>query len=170
VSDRPEKRITVYLVVVGLLLLGAAWLAVLEDSDAPAATLSLLGAGALVLAPFVTLLEGRIKIGPVEMRLRERLVEAAIDADQLVLQGVLTFLESDEISVELRDLPPELSGHRLTDPEFAHMRPDMHLQVIAVKLPGENRWRGGGEMADLILPEGSKLLIVGPRGSLRRFG
>jgi hypothetical protein len=165
-----EKRITIYLVVVGVLLLAAAWVAILEDSEAPAATLSLLGAGALVLAPFVSLLEGRIRVGPVEMKLRERLVEAAIDADEAILRGVLTFLQSEEVSVGIRDLPRGLAGHKLTDSELAFVRTKLNLQAVAARLPGEDRWRGGGQLSDLLLPAGTKLLLVGPRDSIGAFG
>jgi hypothetical protein len=160
---------SVYLTIAGLLLLADSWGAILKRSDPAAASLAILAGGAFLIAPFANRLHGTLRVGPVEMHLRARVIAAVKGASRESLEGVLPLLESGDVTVERVSLPPSLAGHALTEPELAFIRKDLKLSVIAVQMPGEHRWRAGGEISDEMLPLGSTLLIAGPPDALMRF-
>lgn len=164
-----EQAQSAYLIAVGLLLLAASWGAVLKQSGAAAASLAVLAGGALIVAPFASRIHGTLKVGPVEMTLRERVAAAARTAPVESLHGVLPLLESGDVAVEQVPLSPALVGHKLTDPDASFIRQELKVSVIAAQLPGETRWHAGGEISDLTLPEGTILLVAGPRNALQRL-
>src|SRR5437660_2878198 len=138
-GERPVRRWlqrnaeSAYLFIVGLLLLLACWGAVAKGDGAASATLALLGGGALVVAPFATRLQGTLKIGAVEMTLRQRVVGIAARASVETLEGVLPLIEGQDVVVRLVRLPAGLAGHALTDPELGFIRKELQLRVVAVR-------------------------------------
>jgi len=88
---------TVYLTAAGLLLLAASWGAISKGSDAAAASFAVLSGGALLVAPFASRLHGVLRIGPIGMSLREKVIVAAAVAPSRSLEGVLPLLVSNDI-------------------------------------------------------------------------
>jgi hypothetical protein len=163
--SRDSKRATcgpcIYIALVGLVLLGLGWGAILEDAVPAATAAFILGGGALVVAPFVSRLEGRLRIGPVELTLRQQVIRAAESADEESLQGVLPLLTSDEVSVVRIRVPRRFVGRRLVDSELSFLRQRLNVSVLGVLQPGSERWRAGGEISDLELDENAELLVAG---------
>lgn len=156
-----------YFVLVGIALVSTSVVVAAKGKDATGASLAVFGGGALIIAPFAGRLEGTLRLGPLEMTLRERAIAAVRRAPAEAVRGILPLLESEDVGVEQVSLPDALSGVSFTDPRLAFLRPELKLMVIAVRLSGEERWRAGGEVSDLVLPRGTELLVAGPRRSLR---
>lgn len=151
----------IYTAVAGLLLLGLGWLA-LQEAGAPAATvLFILGGGALVTVPFVSRLEGTLRIGPVEMTIRQMVIKAAGSASEDSLAGVLPLLTGEDIAVTRLQVPSRFEGRRLVDDELAFLRKKLNVSVLGVLPPNEERWRAGGAVSELELREGAELLVAG---------
>jgi hypothetical protein len=158
-----------YLALVGAVLVAVAVTLALTGKEATAASLAVFGGGALVVAPFAARLRGALKIGPVEMNLQEQAVRAVRSAPPDTLEGVLPLLEGEGVSVARLDLPDDLAHSSLTSGAFKFLRPNLHISVIAVRIPGEAGWRAGGGISDLPLPPGTELLVTGPPASLEAF-
>jgi hypothetical protein len=165
----PGLGLTIYLVVVGLLLLAAAWVAIVKDSAAAAAALAVLAGGALIVAPFSPYLEGRLKIGAVELTLRQRVIEAVKTAPLDEVEGVLPILESEAVGVRQFPVPSAFEGKSLTGDELSFLRQERKLSVIAIRPPAESHWLAGGEISDMPIRAGATLLVAGPRAALERF-
>jgi hypothetical protein len=159
----------IYLFFVGGLLLLGTWKALDLDGEVAAASLAILGGGALVIAPFAPYLEGTLKIGVVQMGLRSRMARAAVTASDETLQAVVTLLETDEIGVEIFEVPAEMDGEELTSPKLAFVRRDLNLSVVAIRLPGQKSWISGGQVSETVLRTGAFCLIAGPRDSLTKL-
>jgi hypothetical protein len=151
----------IYIAVVGLALLSIGWGAILKNAVPAATTAFLLGGGSLVVAPFVSRLEGRLRIGPVELTLRQQVIKAVQSANEESLEGVLPLLTSEEVSVARLRAPGRFAGRRLVDPELSFLRQRLNVSVLGVRQPGEERWRAGGAISDLQLREGAVLLVAG---------
>jgi proteasome lid subunit RPN8/RPN11 len=160
---------TWYFISAGMALLALTWGGIVKGSDAAAASLAILGGGALILAPFAPHIEGTLKMGALEMSIRQRLIGAAVKTSEDNLEGVLALLESEDIGVEQISLPSGYTGKTLTSPELQHVRQDLKLSVIAIRRPGEPLWVAGGQISDEPLPDGTTLLVAGPPESLRAF-
>jgi hypothetical protein len=154
-----------YLVVAGGAILLVGWGAIVRGAQAASAALALIGGGALVVAPFAHRLQGRLRIGGVEMNLQQRVVEEALGASPEALKGVLPLLESREVATRVVPLPDRMADHALTELEF--VRKELQVSVIAVRLPTENHWRAGGQVSDLRLSRGTELLVAGPPDSIQ---
>ncbi|MDP9225399.1 MAG: hypothetical protein M3P18_16455, partial [Actinomycetota bacterium] len=150
-----------YTAVAGLILLGLGWLAVERSSAAAAATLFVLGGGALITAPFVSRLEGTLRIGPVELTLRQQVLTAVRHASDDSLEGVLPLLTSDDVSVATLRVPDRFEGLRLTDDELGFLRKKLNVSVLGIMRPGAERWRAGGEASELELHGDDQLLVAG---------
>lgn len=132
----------VYLAIVGVALLVLGWGAIIESSEGAATTAFILGGGALIAAPFVPRLEG-LRFGPVQLTLREVVIEAVATADPEALAGVPSLLTGSEVSVGRVRLPDRFAGHRLVDQEFRFLRRNLNVSVLGVLEPGETHWQGG---------------------------
>jgi hypothetical protein len=151
----------IYTALAGLLLLGLGWF-VVNEANTPAATvLFVLGGGALVTAPFVARLEGTLRIGPVQLTVRQQVIKAVKSATEDSLAGVLPLLTSEDISVSRSSVPSRFEGHRLVDDELAFLRQKLNVSVLGVLLPGEERWRAGGAVSELELQKGAQMLVAG---------
>jgi hypothetical protein len=154
-----------YLVIAGAVILWLGWGAIVRGDQAASAVLALIGGGALVVAPFAHRLQGRLRIGGIEMNLRERVVEEALGASPEVLKGVLPLLESKDVAIRVVPLPDRMADRALTELEF--VRKELKVSVIAARLPTENQWRAGGQISDISLPRGTELLVAGPPDSIQ---
>jgi proteasome lid subunit RPN8/RPN11 len=163
------RAISIYLIVVGLLLILLMREAIDEGSAAAAASLAVLGGGALVLAAFAPYVEGKLKLGTLEMNLRSRLIGAVSRATRDELRAIVTILEDDDISVQEVELPARYAGHKLTDEPLLPMRKEFQLNAIAIKPPGDTKWTSGGRISEEPLQIGTQLLVAGPPDSIRRF-
>lgn len=163
------RGITVYLLGVGLLFLVAAWVAIVKDSQAAAASFAVLAGGALIVAPFSPYLEGRLRIGAVELTLRQRAIDAVKTAPVEEVEGILPILESEAVGVRQFPLPRAFEEKSLTSDDLSFLRQELKLSVIAVRPPGESQWLAGGEISEMLLRPGSTLLVAGPRAALQRF-
>jgi hypothetical protein len=152
------------LALVGLILLQLMLEVIRGGSDGAAAALATIGGGALLIAPFGSRLAGALKIGPVELNLRERAMAAVAAAPVEFVNGILPLLESKRIGVEQVVMPR--GGLNLTSPSLGFMRQDLKVEVVGVRTPGQSDWLTGGEISDLELPAGSVLLVAGPREAL----
>lgn len=151
----------VYMAVVSLILLGLGLFAV-EETNTPAATiLFTLGGGALVAVPFLSRLEGTLRIGPLELTLRRQVINAAETASEDSLEGVLPLLASDDFRIAKIRLPDRFSGRRLVDPELAFLRKKLKLSVVGERSPGDNRWLAGGSISERELTPEIELLVAG---------
>lgn len=88
------------LALVGLTLLQLMLEATRDGSDGAAAVLATIGGGALLIAPFGSRLAGALKIGPVELNLRERAIAAVAAAPVEFVNGILPLLERKRIGVD----------------------------------------------------------------------
>lgn len=152
------------LALVGLALLQLMLEVIGSGSDGAAAVLATIGGGALLIAPFASRLTGVLKIGPVELNLRERAMAAVATAPVETVNGILPLLESKRMGIEQVVMAP--GGLKLTSESLGFIRRELKVQVIGVKPPGESDWRSGGDISDLELPAGTLLLVAGPRESL----
>lgn len=157
-----------YLTFVGIALLAMSW-AVRSDSEAPAAAFATIGAGALLMAPFASRIYGNLRIGPIEMNLRERATVAIDSAPIEIVNAVVPLLEDPELAAEIVTLPARLEGHSLTAPELTFVRKELNVQVVGVRPPTSARWLAGGEVSEVELPRNAALLAVGSRTSLREL-
>jgi hypothetical protein len=165
-SKRAINGTFIYSVLVGLALLALGWGAILKNAAPAATTAFILGGGSLLIAPFVSRLEGRLKIGPVELTLRQQVIKAVESANEESLEGVLPLLTSGEVSVVRLRLPGRFAERRLIDPELSFLRQRLHVSVLGVLQPGEEGWRAGGAISDLQLHEGAELLVAGAPDTL----
>jgi hypothetical protein len=160
-SKREVCGACIYTVVVGLALLGLGWGAILKDAVPAASTAFILGGGSLLIAPFVSRLEGRLRIGPVELTLRQQVIKAVQSANEGSLEGILPLLTSDEVSVARLRVPRRFAGRRLVDPELSFLRQKLNVSVLAIRQPGDEGWRAGGAISELELRDGAELLVAG---------
>lgn len=159
-----KNATSLLLALVGLTLLQLMLQVARDGSDGAAAVLATVGGGALLIAPFGSRLAGALKIGPVELNLRERAMAAVAAAPVEFVNGILPLLESKRVGVEQVVMPQ--GGLNLTSPSLGFMRQDLKVEVVAVRPPGQSDWLAGGEISDLDLPAGSLLLVAGPRDAL----
>lgn len=135
-----------------------------RGGDGAAVVLTTIGGGALLIAPFASRLTGALKVGPVELNLRERAMAAVTAAPVESVNAILPLLESKSMGVEQVVMPS--GGLKLTSESLGFMRRELKVQVIGVRPPGQSDWLTGGEISDLELPAGTLLLVAGPRESL----
>lgn len=159
-----KNATSLLLALVGLTLLQLMLQVVRGGSDGAAAVLAIIGGGALLIAPFGSRLTGALKIGPVELTLRERAVAAVTSAPVEYVNGILPLLESKTIGVE--QVVMSTGGLKLTSAPLSFIRQELKVQVIGIRPPGEGDWLSGGDISDLELPAGTLLLAAGPRESL----
>jgi hypothetical protein len=159
-----KNATSLLLALVGLTVLQLMLEVARDGSDGAAVVLATIGGGALLIAPFGSRLAGVLKIGPVELNLRERAMAAVAAAPAELVNGILPLLESRRIGVEQVVMPH--GGLTLTSPSLGFMRQDLKVAVVGVRPPGQSEWLTGGEIADLELPAGSLLLVAGPRDAL----
>lgn len=156
----------IYFFVVGVLLSAMSWVVVESEGGAAAAAFATLGAGSLLIAPFATRIYGNLRVGPIEMNLRDRATFAVGSAPIEIVNAVLPLLENPELAVEIVAFPARLEGCTLTAPELAFMRKELNVQVIGVRLPTSPGWLAGGGVSEVELPRDAALLMVGSRRSL----
>ena len=142
-----------------LLLLG--WLVVKEGASSAAAVLFLLGGGALVAAPLVSRLEGDLRIGPLQLTLRQQVINAAREASEESLEGVLPLLATEDVSVTRLRVPARFEGKRLIDPDLSFLRQKLNVTVLGILFPEEQHWRAGGVVSELPWREGAEVLVAG---------
>lgn len=152
------------LALVGLTLLQLMLEVGQDGNEGAAAALATIGGGALLIAPFGSRLAGALKVGPVELNLRERAIAAVAAAPVEFVNGILPLLESKRIGAEQVVMPQ--GGLNLTSPSLGFIRQDLKVEVVGVRPPGQSDWLTGGEISDLELPAGTLLLVAGPREAL----
>jgi hypothetical protein len=161
-----KRRLTVcptcvYGVVVGAVLLVVGWIANDQGNVAGATVLFTLGGGFVVAAPFLSRLEGTLRIGPLELTLERQVIKAVQLADDESLEGLLPLVSRDDLTVRKLKLPKRFHGHRLVDPEMSFLRQKLKVSVIAVRSPETDQWLAGGLISELELTKDSDLLLAG---------
>src|SRR6476659_5420623 len=102
--SRMKSRLTVcptclYGFLIGALLLVLGWLASDQGNLAGATVLFTLGGGFVIAAPFLSRLEGTLRIGPVELTLERKVIRAVRSADEESLEGLLPLVSRDDLTV-----------------------------------------------------------------------
>ncbi len=150
----------IFLVVAAGSLLLLGWLVVKEGAAPAAAVLFVLGSGALITAPFAPRLEGALRIGPLQLTLRQQVINAAQKASEESLEGVLPLLTSDDVSVTRLRVPSRFDGMRLTV-ELQFLRQKLNVSVLGILMPGEDQWMAGGGVSELAWREAAEVLVAG---------
>lgn len=150
----------------------AAGLWLVEDDSQARAVIEAIGAAAVILSPLAPRLEGALGVGlrGISANLASRpagktFLEAAAEATDQTLLAVLPLLDED-VGVEILRLPSTAGSMKLVDESLAFLRPTLHVEVAAVRLPGAERWTAGGKVSRIDLEPGTELLALGAPGDL----
>jgi len=149
----------------------AAGLWLVEDDSQARAFVEAIGAAAVILAPFAPRLEAfSLGLRGVEARLASRpagraLLEAAIEATDETLLAVLPLLDED-VGVEILRLPSTAASLKLVDDDLVFLRKELHVEIVAIRPQGAERWTAGGQVSRIELQPGTELLALGARGDL----
>jgi hypothetical protein len=151
----------VYGIAVGAVLLWLGWVANDHANVAGATVLFTFGGGALIVAPFLTRLEGTFRIGPLELTLEKKVIRAVQRADEESLEALLPLVSREDLDVRKLKLPPRFQGHKLTDPELGFLRKTLNVSVVAIHPPDRDEWVAGGAVSELRLGRNMELLVAG---------
>lgn len=156
-----EHAAGIYAALVGVGLLGLGWLALLRDAAPVATPVMTLGGALLAVAPLISRVEGTLRIGPVELTLRRRVLEAIKTVDDATLEALHPLVTRPDISITKFNLPARFGGRRLVDEELQFLRQKLNVSILGVLRPDEKKWRAGGAISELDLPAGTQLLAAG---------
>lgn len=150
----------------------AAGLWLVEDDSQARAVVEALGAAAVILSPLAPRLEGALGLGlrGIQANLASRpaglaVLEAAAAATDETLLAVLPLLD-EEIGVEILRLPSTAGNMKLVDEDLVFLRQKLHVEVVAIRPPGAERWTAGGQVSEAELQPGTELLALGAPGDL----
>lgn len=156
-----------YFLVLGIVLLVVALALIPPREDGIAIMLATVGAGSLILAPLVGRAEGPLKLGPLSVGLRSRVIEAAEGASEASLKAILPLITKTGISVATIHSPASWDSKRLTDESLQFIRQKLQITVLAVRMRNdEESWIAGGMVSETELQNGQELLVGGPPGSV----
>lgn len=149
----------------------AAGLWLVEDDSQARAVIEAIGAAAVILSPFAPRLEAlSLGLRGVEARLasrprgREFLEKAAAATDETLL-GVLALLD-ENVGVEILRLPSTAKRVKLIDEDLKFLRGDLHVEIVAIRPPGAERWTAGGQVSVTELQPLTEMLALGAPGDL----
>jgi len=154
-----------YFLALGIVFLVVALAYIPPTEDGIAIMLATVGAGSLILAPLVGRAEGPLKLGPLSVGLRSRVIEATEGASEASLKAILPLIKKTGISVATIRTPASWDSKRLTDESLNFIRRKLHITVLAVRIGSdEESWIAGGMVSETELQNGQELLVGGPPG------
>lgn len=93
------------------------------------------------------------------------LLEAAAEATDETVLAVLPLLD-ENVGVEIRRLPSTAANTKLVDDDLKFLRGELHVEIVAIRPPGAERWTAGGRVSETELQPHTEMLALGACGDL----